>query len=615
MSDKNKLCCELQTWQIDHLVNHTVTPKARSIVRTLLPKYTLDVVEDNGMGMAYMNHDLHIIGVNIEEYIRSIDPYWNKIPSTFTKFEKSEIFSKVFLQGFLGLICHEIGHALYTLPSAEVEKLKPDNMPESFVHFCVNVVEDSYIQNKMKERFKWNLLRDSLDTSTALFQGLTTCEDFAKQKKFTTFDKLFYFILRSYNKHFLPPEGCDIPEDLITEFLSFYYANDNVERCKATISWSTKVYAWLKDELEKESSQQSGKSNSNSGGTGSGSSTSDSSSSSDSSTDSDSKDGSSTTGNPSVSGNSAGTGPGTGKGKQSSDVDKAIEDLVDKLVKKTGIGSGDKDTQGQFDANELAKASLSEMISLSSGIGTITSSRVEPLSSTAREMLKSFNLHFHRLQLHTFNGTSYNQTSGRLDQAQIYKSGYTPCIFTRDLARKRDMDLYVGVALDVSGSMDWMFSITRDITVSLMHSLVSINANCELLTFDDDTHKVKDYSSRDLSKLYASTRLAQTGGCTDLLPTLEYYSSIIRVRNHKDKCLIVITDGETGNGKECLELITKLRQQGVHTLGISICDSSSKRQFKALFGTDKFIYDTEEDVKQKLAADLTTYLSNKFMRR
>ena len=62
----------------------------------------------------------------------------------------------------------------------------------------------------MKERFKWDLVRDGINTSTALFQGLTTCEDFEKKQEFSAKDKMFYFILRSYNHNFAPPKGYEI---------------------------------------------------------------------------------------------------------------------------------------------------------------------------------------------------------------------------------------------------------------------------------------------------------------------------------------------------------------------------------------------------------------------
>ena len=111
-----------------------------------------------------------------------------------------EMFVDVITWGFIGLICHEIGHALYTLSPDQTDSyMQSSKVPEFFIHFCMNVVEDSYIQNKMKERFKWDLLRDGINTSTAMFQGLTTCDEFSKKDKYTPQDKMFYFILRSYN--------------------------------------------------------------------------------------------------------------------------------------------------------------------------------------------------------------------------------------------------------------------------------------------------------------------------------------------------------------------------------------------------------------------------------
>lgn len=605
--DQKELKSGMDGWRLDWVKDNYLLPKAQSLIRTLVYNYTLRFCSFDGL--ACMDHDSHRIYVNLREYVEAMDPYYDKIPAHWDTYKKRDAFEKVFIQGFLGLIAHEIGHALYTLPGEKAEKLMPANPQHKFIHFCLNVVEDSYIQNKMKERFAWGLLRDSLDTSTALFQGLTTCEDFMQKKTFTIKDKLFYFILRSYNKNFLPPEGCDVPEDLINEFLSFYYDNDMVERCKATIDWSIKVYDWLKDEFQKEQSQQP-----NQNGSGSSANSSSSSSSSSSGGSASGQDSSQGKGGK-QSGNQDGKDNQNNQQQGSNSIDQAIGNMIDDLVKETGIGSGDDATKGELKESDVAHLSATDTMALSNGIGKVASDYVEPLNSRAKDMLKSFNLHFQRLQLHNFNGTAYNQTSGQLDQGRIYKSGYTPRIFTRNLARKREMDLYVGVALDVSGSMDDLFGITRDITVPMILSLESVKAHTELIAFDHNTYKVKDYSDTSLSKLYASTDQAQTSGGTDLQPVLEYYLSAVRVRQHKDKCIVVITDGESDHGTECVDLVTKLKQQGVCVVGVGLRLGDCHRQFDKLFGSESFLYEDNDDIQARLAADLTKYLSNKFMRR
>ena len=302
--------------------------KVKSIVKTLLTGYTINFNEGFD-GLACMNHNSKTIIVNPLYYLASIDPLLDKIKKDYPN-NSYHVIETTLAWGLVGVVCHEIGHALYTISPADAERyISGSKIPEFFIHFCSNIVEDSFIQNKMKERFKWDLLKDGIDTSTALFQGLTTCEEFAKKKEFTAKDKMFYFILRSYNSNFAQPEGCDIPEELIDEFLSFYYTNDMEQRFKYTVSWSEKVYEWLKDEVEEEQmqqQQQSGQQGQQGQGQGSGSGQGNSQGQS----------------NGQGQGNGQANGKGAGSnGKLSADdLKQAIKDLVDQLSKDTGVGSG-----------------------------------------------------------------------------------------------------------------------------------------------------------------------------------------------------------------------------------------------------------------------------------
>ncbi len=584
-------------------LQHDGYKKVKSIVKTLLQGYTINFNE-GFEGLACMNHNSKTIIVNPLYYLSEIDPMYDRIRKQYPD-NHWRVWNTTLTWGLVGIVCHEIGHALYTLDPAEsMTYIQGSKVPEFFIHFCSNVVEDSYIQNKMKERFKWDLLRDGINTSTALFQGLTTCADFENKDKYTANDKLFYFILRSYNPNFAQPQGCDIPEALVDEFLSFYYVNDNKQRFLSTLSWAEKVYEWLKEEIQKDQMQQQqqgqqGQSQNQGSDQGQGGSNAGANNSSQGQGNS----------------NTPGTGVGSGGKMTEEELKQAIEDLVKGLQKDTGVGSGSEQSQGSFDKNAFNNDTISDMVGMCNGIFRLKGSCADPLSDNARQVLTSYNLNFRRLQVYSFNGIAYNQPSGKLYQSKIYKSDISTKIFTREIGRKRDMDLYFGITLDASGSMSSTYYTLVDMIVPLLHSLNGIKAKSEMLVFSDETVKVKDYYDTNLSTLYSDTFKANMSGGTDLMPSLKYFSSVIRERNHKDKCIIVVTDGQTDNMQECAEIIKNLRKFNSCVVGIGLRLGEDPTWFKDLFGEDVLLYSNDTAIRENIAKDLITYLSNRFMRR
>ena len=99
------------------------------------------------------------------------------------------------------------------------------------------------------------------------------------------------------------------------------------------------------------------------------------------------------------------------------------------------------------------------------------------------------------------------------------------------------------------------------------------------------------------------------------VPSLKYFTSVIRERNHKDKCIIVVTDGQTENMQECAELVRNLRKYNTCVVGIGLKLGDDPKWFTDLFGEDSLLYPDEDSIKNNIAVDLINYLSNKFMRR
>lgn len=564
--------------------------KAKSLVTTLLNKYTLRL-DYNADGLAYMNHASRTIVVNPIQYLANIDPMYEKLLPNGYDWKLYHKWIQFISGGFVGIVCHEIGHALYTIAPSESEQIVKSlgtSTPDYFIHFCSNVVEDSYIQNKMKDRFRWNLVRDGITISTSMFQGFTTCEEFKEKKEFSVHDKLFYFILKSYNPTFEQPKGLDIPEELVEEFLSFYFFSDLKERFVATVGWADKMYEYLKDEIKNENEQQQQSQQGSQGQQGD-------------------------------QGTGSGVGKGVGKGPNTmteDEIAQAIKDMVDQLSQSTGVGSGSQKSSGNFDPKEsLNQLPTSTLVGACTGISKARGSTVEPLNSVAMKVKSDYDINFRRLQLHTYGGLTYNLPRGDLYKKKLYKADYSNKIFTRNLSKKRDMDLYFGITLDCSGSMSHTYYDLVDIIVPLIHSLGSLKSRSEMLVFSDETVKVKDYYDTNISNLYALTKASNQRGGTDLMPSLQYFASIIRERQHKDKCIIVVTDGATDNNEACAQAIKSLNSMGVLVIGIGLKIGRDCEWFKELFGGQALVYDSDTEIQNNIAKDLINILSNKFMRR
>lgn len=565
-------------WEL-HYTN--VNKQAKSIVRSLLSKYGLTV--DNTVdALAFMNHDTKSIVINEHQLCLQLDAYWDKT----SRYQFREFMRRT----YLGLICHEIGHAFYTLPPSESEKLYSGSCPAFFIHFCANVVEDSYIQKAFKSQFSWGLIKDAVDTSTAVFQGMQTAENFAQKTDFSIQDKLFYFILKSYNPYITMPAALGIPQELEDEFLSFYYHPDNKERFIRTTIWAEKLYDLLKQDVQKPTPP---------GG---------SPGTPDDSQDPQGPSDPNAPHNPNAKGKNSNT-------LTPEEVEAAIKDIIDNLSKQTGIGNGK--TIGDFDKSNQKSMDISVKTELSSNITrAVKPSTGLPFDDLFNKLLHDYNLNFRRLQLHTFNGIAYNQTKGKLYTPKIYKSSLTPKIFTREIGNKRDMDLYFNIIIDMSGSMDATYPLLIDMVTPLLYSLESLNSKSEALLFSNDTVKLKDYHDHNIKDLYGTARKTFQGGGTDLLPALLYTFNVVKQRLHKDKCVIVVTDGQTDNHEECKQLIQGLKRLNVSVLGIGLrLGSYDLKCCQELFGQDLLTYDSDEDMAARLAGDLITFLISKFMRR
>ncbi|MCK9318951.1 vWA domain-containing protein [Methanoculleus sp.] len=629
---------------------------------------------------AYMNHATKTITLNTMGIGMMLEPFYKMIQSM--DYNKRHNFYYKFA---CGLALHECLHVKHTPPASRAEELAKElgiKSPMWWYLWVVNVVDDSFIQNKGRQDYPGAFINECLSYVESLVQGIHAVEEFSKKPEHDVKSMLFYLVLLSYNRMIEKPDAVKIPEELINEFLSIYYIDDDEERMRYTLQFADKLLDALFDETKQEmkklkvtitnkpqpQSNQSGqeinpddydeievdfdidpdlddeddKAGDQKGmpipGQGASDSGDDGADAEDEDSDNkDDKASSLSKSDPTDDGkesedadtNQKGTGIGneTGGGETPDDytpedVMDYLKDIVDALSQKDLTASEGEAEQSVFkDKNALDRAMVAN------GINRYSDRKCKyQLTDFATEVHGFFLQEFKRIQAFTFNKTVYYQPSGKFNNADAFRTNYSKNVFRQRFEPKRDMDLFCGIVLDASGSMgDYvtgnatMYDVMSDITIGLMDSLERVKAKTELLVFDDVALKVKDYNnSIDLEHMNAQIKQAyhSLGGGTDMFESVSYFYNAFKVKPHKDKCLLIFTDGATCNLQETSDLIMGMQRQGVLVIGIGLrLSDSTLSNFDRLFEhCEHKNYKTIQDIRLNIAKDLRELLSKTFMK-
>lgn len=252
------------------------------------------------------------------------------------------------------------------------------------------------------------------------------------------------------------------------------------------------------------------------------------------------------------------------------------------------------------------------------------------LPESIEETTKAFVTAFKRIQSYTFNSRSYGRKGGKFDKKVAHKTAMTNRVFYKTYEPKRDMDLFTLILLDASGSMDMrqmpdsslkLNQHFEAITVGLMYALEVVKAKTELLCFSDATIKAKGINQRVIKEsLYYHLRFlneAYLDSGTQILKSIEYADNIFRGKGFKDKLLIIFTDGGYAESRNVLRPYTQsLKKQGVHVvlIGIDLPNYVLDNYRDTFPDANVRNYSGAEDLHNRLPRDLTTYLTNKFMK-
>lgn len=651
--------------------------------QSLASKYRLRVSRTGYI--AYMQHKNKTITIGAEAIGELLEPVLPTI-------QNLGVYIPMFIYKFTcGLIWHEFGHVKYTPNQTFVEdlaKAKNIKSPKWWFHWVINVVEDSFIQNKLRQDYPGSFTNECLSYVEAVSQGQETAKEFAKKDEHDVKMMLFYLVLLAYNRDFEKPESVKISDELVDEFLSIYYVDSNEERVSLTLDFADKLLAELfeegaeelarkikititnkpqppgqqqedidlddYDEVEvefdidpniedeetedeegqsmpapgtgKDSEETDGESDDGSDGEDSDSGDSESADSSaqgQGKSDSDAE-GTEEEDNGSSSNVSIGTESGKGESKDdltTEDVMNYFKEIVEELEKDKPKSEGD------YEADDIDDDNILDRVSVANNIKQRISGGSLALNNFATDMKTSFTTEFKRIQAYTFNKTVHNLPTGRFTQRDAFRTSFSKNVFHQRFEPKREMDLFCGVSLDASGSMNQtvygtnstLYGIMSDIITGLVDALTQVKAKTEVLAFDSNTIRVKDYFTNPAPEiLYADLKSAFNilGGGTNMLSSIHYFESAFKLKVHKDKALIIFTDGATANEYECAKAVDRLVKQGVLVIGIGLqLGYGEQEYFENIFRSAYHKnYESADDIKDRLAKDLRELLSNTFMK-
>lgn len=639
-------------------------------VRSLVSGYTF-VFGTKGYP-AYMNHASKTITLNSDGIALILEPFYTMIQSL--DYHKRYDFYYKFT---CGLALHECLHVKHTPPASRAEELAKElgiKSPMWWYIWVVNVVDDSFIQNKGRQDYPGAFINECLTYVETIAQGMHAVEEFSKKPEHDVKSMLFYLVLLSYNRMIEKPDAVKIPEELINEFLSIYYIDDDEERMRHTLQFADKLLDALFDEtkqemkkklkitvtnkpqpqsnqpeeeinpddydevevefdidpdLENEEEDTKDQEGMPAPGQGDGAEDEDSDSEDDKtpSSNSDSTEDGEESEDSDSDQKGVGIGNGTGGGETPDDytpedVMDYLKDIVDELSQKDLTAS-----EGEADQSVFTDKNALDRTMIANGIRSYDDKkRKYPLTDFATDVHGFFLQEFKRIQAFTFNKTVYYQPTGKFNNADAFRTNYSKNVFRQRFEPKRDMDLFCGIVLDASGSMSdrvagnaSMYDVLSDITVGLIDSLERVKAKTEMLVFDNVAFKVKDYNNKiDLEHMNAQIKQAYhtLGGGTDMFESVSYFYNAFKVKPHKDKCLLIFTDGATSHLEETSDLIMGMQRQGVLVIGVGLrLDWRSISNFDSLFKhCEHKNYETIQDIRLNIAKDLRELLSKTFMK-
>ena len=470
----------------------------------------------------------------------------------------------------LGLFCHEYMHACESPLNVDSEaaiKANP-NLIEELAFFCINVVEDCYIQPALFRTCHLQAMLDAMKVVEFVIQGPAAIPDFisshvAAEAEISSkiHHELFYFILLAYNPEnanvankfsgVLIPELC-WKQDTIDKFNEVVTIGTTSLRLKKTVEEFVPLVQRDLGDISMPQGQQ------NQQGSG-----------------------------------QQGQGQGQGIGYNETKPSKELISKIASELNKQLHSSNDKGSVSSV--SRVAKEALQRSsydISMEDILSSVTEN-ISKVGLAANDKSNSIEFSSELLSAYCRMASTfarlYNEvrdsrdhlTSGRIDRKRLvdYVARSAINIFKEETAWVNEKNIDLCMIGDTSGSMsdsvDDIFSIMSVICSALQKA--KIKSAC--YTFASSSRLVKDFDNPcrvvdGNSDLLTSLVYGHTGGGTNLLPCLrDYYARLQsgnKINENNVHVVFVLTDGATSNSNQCKYLCDKMRSLGVAVIGIGL---------------------------------------------
>ena len=477
------------------------------------------------------------------------------------------------LQVLRGFFDHECAHLIYD--SFKVMRL-PDLYADKHLHSVFNAIEDVRIEHRL------NLEYPGTVSSISAIRGHSLSRGNATMPQLSAFDQAAtaliwygYGIKRETVKYI--PAGWAVLDmmnlskyDEVLANLGTVEPEELVPVAKDLRNQIMSILQNLKEDGEPEPTGDPGDAgDSQSGDSQSGDSQSDGSSSSDpqsgDSQPSDSQSGDSQSGD-SQSGDSQSGGRGKSEDWSSDVGDKmksgsTYSDFLDSIQDDANYPATSADSM-QSITQAIATASRAYKFQCGSGI---LGSDYSELHRDAMRIARA--LHDRILARDRVHWSTPKESGHRIDRRVLagVASGQTVNAFNR---RRVDRAIHtqVSIILDSSGSMRGSCHAAGLAALTIADATETLGCPTSILAFSESVKIMKTPG-----RIHANTkRIAISDGCTNLLPALIREAMDAEAMPRHRRVVFVITDGETVNSMNCMEMIRENRKRGVTYFGICV---------------------------------------------
>ena len=251
--------------------------------------------------------------------------------------------------------------------------------------------------------------------------------------------------------------------------------------------------------------------------------------------------------------------------------------------------------------------------------------RISDIADLSFKVAKSLGVYKGRIKPKNTPGFNSGKLNIRRAMTNHLTGGCDTKLFKRKVSNGNAPDLAISILCDNSGSMGGNKShVCTTAMLALAKACDYCNIPLEVSCFTESwssgcyTIRMKDFKdSFDQALPYLGITdqdICRTYKCDERIPTfagnkdevnLYYVYQEFKRNKHKDKVIIVISDGETcGSSQQLRDLISLIEKDGIHVIGLGIQSRAVSTIYK-----EHYLFDTQESLDK-----LPTFLTELFLK-